>query len=919
MGISADLGLHASVAAWADSRFEEPTPIQRKGIPVILSGRDALLIAPTGTGKTEAALLPIVSLLLTGPDRRGPGVSLVYVTPLRALNRDMLRRTEEFCGAVGLTIAVRHGDTPQSERQKQAKRPPDILITTPETLQLLLYGPRLREHLASVRHVVVDEIHELAGSERGLQLSIGLERLARIARFQRVGLSATVGNPPEVAAFLGGARGAAGEVGRRVEIVDVSAAERREVLVVSPPAGPEDEKAGRTMGFSANEAAVLRHMVARVGEHSSTLLFVNTRQQAESLAYRLALMEPPFAFAVHHGSLSRDARVDAEEAFKRGDLKLLIATSSLELGIDIGSIEYVIQFTSPRQATRMLQRLGRSGHRIGAVAKGEILAFDPLDLAESAAVARRTLASMAEPQRVRQGSLTVLGNQLLAAAVAQKEVSLDEFYSAVSAAHPFRSLTPALLEETAETLASLRLLRRDAHAVQGGGRARAYFVTNVGMILDERHFRVVDAVSRKVSGQLDERFAATLAIGDAFILRGRAWEVVGIEGNDLLASAVSDIAKVPVWIGEEIPVPEEVAREALGLLGDPSSHPLDDGARAKLLKFAGGDGAGAPAPDEWVLESKGKEAVLIAPLGTKGCSTLSQLLSALLAARLGEGIAAHPTAYGIAFTLPRQSMNLLKQTIESLEPGTVAPLLRKLLRNSSLYKFRFLYVAKKLGAIGADADLQSLSLDRLAAAFDGTLVEEETLEKIMWDDLDPECLERRLEELRSGRLRLLVRAGFSPLADALRGQAYEVYVPAQPAARIAEIVRARLDKKVVELICLNCRRSSRRELGTIAQKLACHACAGKMLAPVRDAKEARKLLEKKKPDTDEREELLRMHTSADLVLEFGRRAVVALAARGVGPKTAARLLSLRRRTEDEFYRDIVEAEVNYSKTRRFWD
>ena len=344
--------------------FSEPTLPQAEAIPKILEGKNVLLIAPTGTGKTEAAFLPVLhQLLLSGT--REPGIKVIYVTPLRALNRDMLERLEWWCRALDVRVVVRHGDTDVRERRTQALSPPDVVVTTPETLQIFLLGRRLSRYLRSLRWVIVDEVHELADNKRGAQLAVTLERLRKIkgGDFQLIGLSATVGSPREVAQFLVG-------VGRSCEVVDVTVHRQMEFQIVYPEAHTSDKELAQKLYTFPDVAARLRIMRELIEKHRSTLVFTNTRPMAEILGSRFKLWDMRFPVEVHHGSLSSHARVRVERGLKRGDLRGIICTSSMELGLDIGSVDLVIQYNSPRQVTRLVQRVGRSGHRIGETARG---------------------------------------------------------------------------------------------------------------------------------------------------------------------------------------------------------------------------------------------------------------------------------------------------------------------------------------------------------------------------------------------------------------------------------------------------------------------------------------------------------------------------------------------------------------------
>ncbi|MGM0592880.1 MAG: DEAD/DEAH box helicase, partial [Halobacteriota archaeon] len=332
-------------AALSDRGFSRPTEPQRRAIPPLAAGRSALVIAPTGTGKTETAMLPVFDAISEAEPRAG--FSALYITPLRALNRDMRERLEWWGEYLELDIDVRHGDTTRYQRTKQADDPPDVLVTTPETLQAMLTGRKLRKALSDVAHVVVDEVHELASSKRGAQLAVGLERLHELAgSFQRIGLSATVGSPEEVGRFLTG--------DRPFDVVEVDAGSDVDVSVRTPRVGAEDERLAGTLATDPELASHVRAIRDIVHGNQSTLVFVNTRQTAEALGARFKTLGEPIG--IHHGSLSKAARIDVEDRFKAGDIDGLICTSSMELGIDVGRVDHVVQYGSPREVAHLLQR-----------------------------------------------------------------------------------------------------------------------------------------------------------------------------------------------------------------------------------------------------------------------------------------------------------------------------------------------------------------------------------------------------------------------------------------------------------------------------------------------------------------------------------------------------------------------------------
>ncbi|MFO7833815.1 MAG: DEAD/DEAH box helicase, partial [Halohasta sp.] len=314
--------------ALSDRGFSTPTEPQRRAIPTLASGRNTLVIAPTGTGKTETAMLPVFDAIVQHREQEGStdGFCALYITPLRALNRDMRERLDWWGDRLDIEIDVRHGDTTQYQRGKQANDPPDVLVTTPETLQAMLTGSKLRTALADVRHVIVDEIHELAASKRGAQLTVGLERLRLLSgSFQRIGLSATVGDPDAVAAFLTGHRldGSATDTDadREFSVVEVDVGSRVEFAVTRPEITAEDERLAGKLATTEEMASHVRAIRDIVDDNESTLVFVNTRQTAEALGSRFKALDE--AIEVHHGSLSRDVRVDVEDRFKQGTLDAL--------------------------------------------------------------------------------------------------------------------------------------------------------------------------------------------------------------------------------------------------------------------------------------------------------------------------------------------------------------------------------------------------------------------------------------------------------------------------------------------------------------------------------------------------------------------------------------------------------------------
>ena len=466
---------------------------------------------------------------------------------------------------MGIDIAVRHGDTTQSERSRQSRNPPDMLITTPETFQILFTGKRLRTHLKTVRYTIVDEIHELAGDERGAQLSVALERLFEYTSdaghtFQRIGLSATVGSPQEVAKYLGGFEK---NRLRDVKIIEVDVTKLIDIKVEFPDILKEDYKLANKLRIEPFSFASLRRCKELIDKHISTLLFINTRDGAEILASRFHIWAKDLKVGVHHGSLSKIARIEAEDDFKGGELKSLVCTSSLELGIDVGNTDFVIQYSSPREVKRILQRVGRSGHSIGKTSKGKIIATTPEDLAESLVIARKALAGELEELNVRKNPLSVLTNQIISIALEYGRINPEKIYQIITRTYTFNSLKREMFELVINQLQSQRSIWIDEEKyIVKRRNTRNYFLDNISMIPDEKTYMAVDVSTRKKIGKLDESFVLNYGFeGATFILRGIPWVIVKREDEEILVSQSKEIGNVPSWTGEDIPVPFKVAQE----------------------------------------------------------------------------------------------------------------------------------------------------------------------------------------------------------------------------------------------------------------------------------------------------------------------------------------------------------------------
>jgi ATP-dependent Lhr-like helicase len=566
---------HPAVARWFLERIGEPTSAQRRGWAAIRGGHDTLIAAPTGSGKTLAAFLTALDeLLREGVDHELPEQTrVVYVSPLKALSADIhknlaepRREIRQLAERMGLrppriTAAVRSGDTPAAERAAMLKHPPHILVTTPESLYLLLTAERSREMLRTVRTVIVDEIHAIIETRRGAHLALSLERLEHVTgrALQRIGLSATQRPIEVVGKWLVGSGRAAPSI--------IDEGHRRALnLAVELPGSPLEA----VMSGEVWEE-VYRRLTELVAAHRTTLIFVNTRRLAERLARQLAERLGESLVTAHHGSLAREARLDAEERLKAGKLRALVATASLELGIDIGHVDLVCQIASPRRIATFLQRVGRSGHTIMGMPKGRLFPLTRDDLIECTALLRAVRQGELDQLIIRERPLDVLAQQVVAEA-ASEDWDTSRLFELVGRAYPYHGLERKEFDEVVEMVSRGFTTRRGrrgvlVHLDQINGRirgrrgARLTAITSGGAIPENADYRVVLEPDGVVIGTLNEDFAIESAAGDIFQLGNASWRILQVvSGSVRVEDARGEPPTIPFWLGEAPARSEELSR-----------------------------------------------------------------------------------------------------------------------------------------------------------------------------------------------------------------------------------------------------------------------------------------------------------------------------------------------------------------------
>ncbi len=923
-----------------------PTPIQESAIPTLLDSQDdVLLLSPTGSGKTEAALLPLLhNLQMRREERELFGFYILYITPLRALNRDVFTRIESLCEHLGLTVSVRHGDTSQYRRRQQAIKPPNLLITTPESLQAILPGKRLRYHLRTVFAVVVDEIHELADSKRGTQLSVGLERLERLigSNVQRVGLSATVGNVGEVAKLLSGQN-------RVVKTIWAGYDLRKMDLTVSMPVPrPEHKKLSRKLSYPLHSTARLERIVSLIDSHSSVLTFTNTRSFAETLGVKMRALEPPFDFDVHHGSLSRDVRVSAEERLKGGDSKAIIATSSLELGIDIGQADLVIQYSSPREVSRAVQRTGRAGHAIGRTPKGVIISTVNLDdITESGVIRRRALLNKVERANIPIRAWDVLCHQITGILLDTPEIEIEDLFATITSSFPYSELEKEELDRILEFMVSRNLVEIDGSLVSRGRRARVFYYEHLSTIPDVHKVNAVDMTTRSSIGVLDEEYVSQdIETGSVFVIRGRPWQVVSIEEDEVLCSPAMDTdTSAPKWIGEMIPVPYEVATEvakvwnAVGEKNEKDSRKLlereygiDDEAQIHVIetvKSAKKDLGRLPSKRVLVVEDFGAGLVLHVPLGTKANEALGVVIAALLTTRLGVEVAVERDPYRILFTATAGlDAERVVDVLKDYTSEQASAILRLAVKSTQNFSSRFIHVGRRMGIIRRNVKIKEIPVRGLIGAYEDTPVFDETMREVMEEKLDESRVMSVFDGIANSEIDIHIVRTKAPSALARliveEKSRFEVIGEITEENEVLAMMEERLLSHRFRLVCVgNGDWNSVRTVSSLEDKVSCPVCGSTMIAALHQknadfTKIVKKQIAGEPLTREENKKYKAGGLTATLVSDYGRRALLVLAGQGIGPTTASRILRPGLDDRHSLLREIAKAEKEYARTRPFW-
>lgn len=894
--------------------FELLTKIQEKALPVISRKINCILVAPTGSGKTEAAVLPIFYILSSSKIDTGK-IRAIYITPLRALNNDVLRRVIKYAESESLRVQIRHGDTTTADKKKILQNPPDILITTPESMAVILTSEKMLESLKNLEWIIVDEVHELIGNERGAHLSLSLERLQAISSQQvtRIGLSATLGNLDEAAKFISGND-------RKCAVLIDNSMRKYEVDVKF------------VKGSLSSVAHFLIEYVKANKNGKSILLFTNTRDEAEYLSTVLK-NQNEFVVDVHHGSLSKDVRSDTEGRLRAGSAGIVVCTSSLELGLDIGSIDEVIHYGSPRQVSKLMQRIGRSRHRQQSFAKGLIVTNNPDDEIEAMAIIQRMKRGSIEEQVIHQGSLDVVAHHLVGMALQNRNpVGIENAFDLIIKAYPFCKMDINDFEGCIEVLDKHGIIKYDREDRSYRRRIKAYkyYFENLSTIPNVLKFEVIDSISKRRIGTLDQQFVGDYGEkGNVFVLRGLQWRILSVDERRMqidVEPLYGAAINIPHWIGETIPVDYKTAEEvgnlrnqALRKIVKLSTSVIDDAFSS--LKII-------PDSKAIVVESSilKNTIVIHSTFGSRVNNTLASLLSTILSSQLGYVVDTRSDPYRIMLTsnarIGKGMVESIFNDVYDLEAVIIASM-----TGTHNINWKVWMVAKRFGIISRyatyDKKVARLIYDRYAK----TPISKESIRELIHDKHDIVQTKRILQNFKEGIIKFhwFEINEFSDLAKPVLEHATKFNAsPLSIEKGVIALVKERLEKTRHRLICIRCAKWERNiEAKDIPDNVSCPICRSKLItATFRSDNDLTKIILKKLTggilSIEENRKFDRAWKVASLINNFGKKAVIVLAGYGVGADTAARILR-NHVDEEDIYRSIYEAEKKYVTTRGFWN
>ncbi|MEM3926968.1 MAG: DEAD/DEAH box helicase [Desulfurococcaceae archaeon] len=920
--------------------YMELTELQKKSIYHILKGKSLIIVAPTGSGKTEAAIIPI--MLRIHVENKKP-ISCIYITPLRALNRDIEKRVKKLAECFDLKVSVRHGDTPERARRTLLLDPPHILITTPETFNYIIINEKIFPYLENLEYIVIDEYREILESKRGLLLLTNIYLLENKLnrKITKIALTATLTNIEEAVKMLSPSHG------KDMEVLRDTYVKKIEIGIRQPVCRDETCLKLKDIAKDGDLVARLMEIISYATRYKHLIVFTNTRPLAERLCSLLKkaseVLRVDITSEVHHGSLSRRHREEVESAFKKGSVNILVATSSMELGIDIGHVEYVVQYLSPRQATRLIQRIGRSGHRLGGVSKGVVITTsNSLHSLESIVLAHRAKNELLEEEVIEKCPLDVLAYVIAIGSLLYPEgLERNRFFENLKNHNVFECLTPEMYEKVLDYLLYARIVKIEDNKIKPTKKTRLY-VYRTSMIPSTRDIDVVEVSTERKIGSLNEEYVViNINPDDYIVLAGKVWKVVGYdekEGKLYVEQAHGNLeeALIPHWEGENIPVEYEIAREVgkciryLKTRGDLPEEYLD---LAKNIEINASRQDLANIGDDKTIYIDRIEDHNLILINIYGGSKVNALLKDILKYELKSrypfiDINVYSSPYLIALQVrghhnSKEILEIISSILRNLEQYLDTNMLKNVVKLSQTLYWRIYQVAQRFGAITPGENVISR---KMLEAFIDTIIGDEALKEVFLKDYDISSLKALANEIKAGNVNIYTRLykDFSPHHLVILG-----YIELPITKEIITLNKVEYFNKLLErnisLICVKCGYSVEGKVKDFIDMgdYSCPRCKTATLAVVKGDIEEEKVVVGKvikglKISGEERRLYEDLVKRAVLLYRFKDKALIALAGRGVGTSEAVRILNSFQRGSD-LISEIYEAEKRFLKIKRYID
>ncbi len=919
--------------------YTELTPLQKKAFDIIFRIKlSSIIVAPTGSGKTEAAIIPVFYDIRAS--NRNP-ISAIYITPLRALNRDIALRLKKIGECFGVKVELRHGDTPYSMRRKISRNPPHVLITTPESFTYIVLNKTLRNYLKNLKYIIIDELRDLIESKRGillLSLIYYLQKLGIINNnIIKIGLTATLVRENEARQLLEGRT-----IPVKTHIIRGENPRRLEIDLHVPKCSKLCEKVSEIIQdkqLSARIASILEI----IKKYRHVLIFVNTRSISEKLSYMLnkasEFLGMNLRIGVHHGSLSRKHRLEIEKGFRKGDIDALVATSSMELGIDIGFVNYVVQYMSPRQTIRLVQRIGRSGHKLYGVGKGCIVSLDnPLEILESFVLIKRAMANILEKENIIYNPLDVLTYIISVLLVIKSEgISISKLYQLITDYPIFQGLSYEKFERVIEYMAYSRIVRVRGNRIFPSGRTRLYlYKTN--MIPETSDIPVIEISTGTKVGVLNEEYVLiNVNPGDPIVLGGKLWKIVEYDKDarklyvEKIEAEIPPI--IPHWEGENIPVEYHVARNVGAVIRLISTKNKLSGYPQCII-----DAVNELIKDQDVIfcdnrivvefvRNKGIIAVYITG-GTRVNNLLKEILRFHIKLRYPMyKINVYSTPYYIvlqSYNLPLDDrvLDLVYDILKNLK-HIIHSDMTAIIRKTPYFYWRIYQVGQRFGVINPATDKINRSLlDKLGE----TIIGDEALNEVLSKDFDLNGLLSLAEKIDNGYIDVA-----KTISDSIEKSFLKKIIKNAPILSESlgvidyNIYKDRILSRRIRIICINCGFTIEGKVSDLISEeiYRCPRCGLKTLAPLKIIDDnilnaLRKWKRGQRLKHDEKKIIDDLKKRALLLTYYGKTALILLASPGVGVTEAIKILK-KTTSEDEMYRLIYESEKNYLRIKKYLD